>query len=119
MKKQQRQQILEKYGNRCAYCGEDIDLKSMQVDHIRSQRNFYFGRRSEIPDYDVHSIQNLNPSCRKCNNFKTGMGLEEFRNELQKQVERARLRSVNFRMAEKFGQIQVNEKPIRFYFEKL
>ena len=119
MKKQQRQQTLDKYDGHCAYCGEGIDLKSMQVDHIRSQRNFYFGRRNEIPDYDVGDVQNLNPSCRKCNNFKTGMSLEEFRGELQRQVERARLRSVNFRMAEKYGQIQVKEGPIKFYFEKL
>ena len=119
MKKAVRLQALEKYKGHCAYCGDTITLKTMQVDHIRSKRNFSFGLRSEIPSYDVDDIRNLNPSCRPCNNFKTAMSLEEFRRELESQVARAIRYSVNFRMAEKFGLIQVEERPIVFYFEKV
>lgn len=111
--------MIDKCGGRCAYCGEEITLKDMQVDHIISQRNFYIGRRDKRPAYEAHDIQNLNPSCRRCNNFKGGMTIEELRVELGRQVERARRDSVNFRMAEKYGLIQAKERPIVFYFEKL
>ncbi len=119
MKKEIRKQAHDKCGGRCAYCGEDITLKTMQVDHIRPKRNFYYGAGRDIPDYDVDDIRNLNPSCRKCNNFKNVFSLEEFRQQLESQVDRARRYSVNFRMAEKFGLVQVEERPIVFYFEKL
>jgi len=111
-----------------AYCGEEITLKAMQVDHIKPKRNFprYDGGYYHCPllggtqvTHDVDAMENLNPSCRKCNNFKTAMSLEEFRRELEAQVVRARRYSVNFRMAEKFGLIQAEERPIVFYFEKL
>lgn len=118
MKKEVRQQVHKKCGGRCAYCGEEVTLKTMQVDHIRPKRNFHYGLRSEIPDYDVDDIRNLNPSCRKCNNFKTAMSLEEFRQQLESQVDRARRYSVNFRMAEKFGLIRAEERSIVFYFER-
>lgn len=29
-----RRQVYEKYGGRCAYCGEPIEYKAMQVDHM-------------------------------------------------------------------------------------
>jgi 5-methylcytosine-specific restriction endonuclease McrA len=119
MKKEIREQVYNKCEGRCAYCGEELILGSMQVDHIRPKRNFSYGLRSEIPNYSVDDIRNLNPSCRKCNNFKTAMSLEEFRLELERQIERARRYSVNFRMAEKYGLIQVEERPIVFYFEAL
>lgn len=112
-----RLKVLEKYGSHCAYCGVKIDIKSMQVDHIRSKQSFrsdYLEAKEVISD-----ISNLNPACRRCNNFKAGMRLERFRSELQEQVDRARERSVNFRMAEKYGQIKITESPIVFYFEKI
>ena len=34
-----RQDVLEKYNNHCAYCGKEIDLKSMQVDHKQPRRH--------------------------------------------------------------------------------
>jgi hypothetical protein len=44
--------------------------------------------------------------------------LEDFRRELGLQVKRARERSVNFRLAERFGLIQVIDTPIVFHFER-
>jgi len=44
--------------------------------------------------------------------------VEEFRKELEKQVERGRNSSVNFRTAERFGQIVVKTTPIVFWFKK-
>ena len=32
--KVERQQAYEKYGGHCAYCGKEIEIKDMQVDHM-------------------------------------------------------------------------------------
>lgn len=40
------------------------------------------------------------------------------RREIEKQIERARAYSVNFRTAERFGLVEVIEKPVVFWFEK-
>jgi hypothetical protein len=40
-----------------------------------------------------------------------------FRQEVQRQAERARAYSVNFRTAERFGLIQEVVKPVVFWFE--
>ncbi len=61
---------------------------------------------------------NCVPSCRPCNNFKSVFTLAQFREELESQVDRARKYSVNFRMAELHGLIEIKGKPIVFYFEK-
>ena len=119
MKKEIRKQAHEKCGGRCAYCGEEVTLKTMQVDHIRAKRIFNVGSRSDIPDYDVDDMRNLNPSCRPCNNLKHWYTVEQFREIIETQVEKARRYSVNFRTGERFGLIQSEDRPIVFYFEKL
>lgn len=117
MKKEIRIKVFVKCGGFCAYCGEPITLKSMQVDHIRAKRVFNEGR--DIPDYDVDDMRNLNPSCRECNNLKHWYTVEEFRGIVESQVAKGRRYSVNFRTAERFGMIKVKEEPIVFYFETL
>jgi 5-methylcytosine-specific restriction endonuclease McrA len=119
MKKEIRKQVFEKCGGRCAYCGNEITVKAMQVDHIRAKRIFSVGARADIPDYDVDDMRNLNPSCRPCNNLKHWYTTEQFRDIIESQVEKARRYSVNFRTGERFGLIQAEERPIVFYFEKL
>lgn len=34
--KKTRELVLNKYGGKCAYCGCDLTLSTMQVDHIKS-----------------------------------------------------------------------------------
>lgn len=106
-----RQKIYQKYGGRCAYCGENIAFKAMQVDHFWPQFLSHFQ-----PYLDKDREDNLMPSCRKCNNFKGGMRPEDFRSELQKQVERLR-KNAQFDRALRFGQVNITETPIVFYFE--
>lgn len=63
-------------------------------------------------------IANLFPACAPCNLLKTTYSLEMFRKQISLQVERARKSSMNFRTAERFGQISIVEKPIVFWFEQ-
>jgi len=106
-----RQLIYQKFGGRCAYCGREITVKQMQVDHYWPQFLAHFQ-----PNLDNNRIENLMPSCAKCNNHKHGMRPEIWRKELELQVTRLR-KNTQFDRALRFGQLQITEKPVVFYFE--
>jgi hypothetical protein len=103
-----RLEIYKKYDGHCAYCGIDIDFANMQIDHIDPRR---------YPDRD--SMENLNPACPICNNWKHCDNLESFRRSIQCQVRKCRDYSRNFRMAERYGLVEEIKRPIVFYFERI
>ena len=121
-----RKSIFDKYGGKCAYCGKEIN-KKFHVDHIepiyRNDNDEQFERRATHGDKrtdlkrGVDSIENWNPACPRCNNWKGTMSLETFRSEIAEQVRRARSYSCNFRMAEDFGLIEETGIGVEFYFE--
>lgn len=103
-----RAKIWAKYGGRCAYCGCEIPFKDMQIDHIKPKRNG-----------GTDDIENLNPSCRLCNHYKRANTLEEFRSwQLGGLVERLRKIYI-FRVAERYGMVNVKEFSNKFYFETI
>lgn len=106
-RKETRALVHAKCGGCCAYCGKPITEAAMQIDHIRPRS---LG--------GSNAIENLNPACRACNNFKAVWSLEEFRRHLSEQVERCRKYSVNFRNAERFGMVRVLGTEIVFHFER-
>lgn len=132
--KKQRQVVYDKYEGHCAYCGEEIALKYMQIDHIIPQLNWNVIFKNKVHgalDYmipyflihltidDLHHIDNLNPACRVCNKWKNSHHLELFRSKLEAQTKRLRLRSANYRMAIRYGLIEeIKVEKIVFYFEK-
>lgn len=66
--------VHSKYNGKCAYCGKDITVKDMQVDHVIPKRC-----AASYPDIDINGYDNLNPSCRRCNHYKRAEKLEQFR----------------------------------------
>ena len=103
-----RKAVWQKYGGRCAYCGCEITIKEMQVDHVKPKR---IGGSNDM--------DNLNPSCRLCNHYKRAMSLEEFRTwALGGLVSRLR-KIYTVRVAEKYGIITINNYDKKFYFEKI
>ena len=125
--KDKRKQIHAKYSGHCAYCGDIIELKAMQIDHIIPQRNFTQVIRNKakaplflthLTENDVNHDDNLNPACRICNKRKDAFDLEFFRSELSEQVNRLNKYSSAYRLAKKFGQIKETKQPIVFYFER-
>lgn len=98
--------VHQKYDGHCAYCGKEIDIKDMQVDHIAS--HFYGGD---------NSLDNLNPACRACNYYK-GMGdIESLRQRLT-DMRVCLHRNFDYRLALAYGLITENENRVTFYFEK-
>ena len=106
-----RDAVYKRFDGHCAYCGIEIDISEMQVDHFWPQFLAHFQ-----PDLDNNRPGNLMPSCRKCNNFKGGMRPEDFRNELALQVSRLK-KNAQFDRALRFSQVVITESPIVFYFE--
>ena len=63
----ERQQIYEKFGGRCAYCGCEITIKDMQADHVVP---LHLGGEDDI--------SNLYPACRACNHYKSTYTVERW-----------------------------------------
>lgn len=102
-----RKIVYQKYGGRCAYCGCELEYKDMQVDHIISV--YWHNGGNEI--------ENLMPTCRMCNFYKSTYSIEQFRDQLQ--ALNARLNKVFiYRLAKKYGIIEERKEAILFYFEK-
>lgn len=107
-----RLEIWQKFNGHCAYCGIEITVKSMQVDHIQP----IVFKGSDL-------IENLNPSCKECNNYKCHAGLELFRT-YTKQMLNDKLHylfksKTKMQVAINFGVIELKKWDGKFYFEKL
>jgi 5-methylcytosine-specific restriction endonuclease McrA len=113
MTKAERMQVYEKYGGHCAYCGKKIEYKDMQVDHIAPLCRGYHG--VGFPERDC--MENYNPSCRRCNYYKTDMSLESFRIALLKLHERM-LTTLKYKVAADYGIIKIKPWDGVFYFER-
>ena len=61
MNKKQREQIYKKYNGRCAYCGEKIEYKDMQVDHIKPK---YLGGK-DVTENSMFQVVELAISINK------------------------------------------------------
>ena len=111
--KKERQSIYDKSGGHCWYCGCKL-VKGWHVDHFKPVCRYSEGM--DNPENDV--IENMVPACAKCNLFKATFSIEDFRSELELQIERARSYSVNFRTAERFRLVKVINEPVIFWFER-
>lgn len=112
-----RKQVYAKYNGHCAYCGCEIPEKGFNVDHLYCLSNYEY--IEEFTGIDVHSIDNLMPACGSCNRYKATMDLETFRKQLQKIPDRLKRDVSTYNIAVRFGMVQENREPIKFYFEKL
>jgi hypothetical protein len=106
-----RQEVLEKYDNKCGYCGKDITLKSMQVDHIEPKCNV-----NQSNFNTINEIDNLMPTCRRCNHYKRGDNLKQFRHKMQTLHERVCSHYIG-KVALDFGIVEIKPFDGKFYFE--
>ena len=100
-----RREVYEMYGGHCAYCGREIDIKEMQVDHVQS---VYLGGEDERSNY--------RPACRSCNFYKSTMSVDGLREQLGLIAGRLEKLFI-FRLALAYGLIQLTGRPVKFYFE--
>jgi 5-methylcytosine-specific restriction endonuclease McrA len=106
MKKELRLKVWGKYNERCAYCGCRLELKQMQVDHVECK---YLGGANELENY--------NPSCRRCNFYKSTFTIDGFRTQMKSLHERL-FKIFIVKMAVRYGILSYKPFEDKFYFEK-
>lgn|SRR5690606_10069487 len=121
MTKQQRESVFKKYNGKCAYCGCELQ-KGWHVDHIEPAFHNWSNedvKRYLKQDRGLNSIDNYNPSCPRCNRWKSTFSIDQFRSEISMQIDRLKRDSAPFRLAIDYGLVIESENEVKFYFEKL
>ena len=113
--KAKRIEVWNMYDHHCAYCGCELEYKDMQVDHIDSVYTYCDYRKEKTLD-EINEIDNLMPSCRQCNFYKSNCSIEDFRDRLNVVLMRNLQKTFQYRLALKHGLIEENNKPVEFYF---
>lgn len=104
-----RQQVYKKYDGHCAYCGRQIGIKDMQIDHFIPKRGW--------SEQGSDELENLMPSCRLCNHYKRANSLETFRRYIS-EIPKKLKQNYIYKVGLVYGNVIENEKPITFYFER-
>jgi 5-methylcytosine-specific restriction endonuclease McrA len=116
-----REEVYNKCDGHCAYCGVEITLKQMQVDHIEPHWHTLTEQQAKKSGIKkgTHDISNLNPSCSRCNKWKSTWTLEQFRDVVETSLDRLERDTPNFRLAKDYGLLTIQKKPVIFYFETI
>lgn len=105
MKPVLRNNVLNKYNKKCAYCGNGITLEDMKIDHIIPQS------KGGTDDLD-----NLMPACEICNHYKDSHNLNKFK-YLLKNITKKISKLYIIKVAMRYGLIEFKEFS-NFYFER-
>ncbi len=105
--KTKRAEVYAKFHGKCAYCGSELDINNWQVDHLHPRQNG-----------GTDAMENLMPSCRICNHYKSGLLIENFRKQMSK-LHNVLSENYKVRVAEQYGLITVSPFRGKFYFETL
>nr|DAU32961.1 MAG TPA: RECOMBINATION ENDONUCLEASE VII [Caudoviricetes sp.] len=105
MRMTKRQRVYNKYSGHCAYCGKEIKIEDMQIDHIVPQKQ-----------HGSDDIENLNPSCRLCNHYKRAKNIEQYRKYISTLIERVKKIYI-VRVALKYDILKSFDWSGKFYFE--
>jgi len=119
-----RQKVYEKYDGRCAYCGNKIEFKKMQVDHLIPKALYSVKHdcllvdARKFTDFNLNDFPNLMPSCRRCNHYKRAYTLEDFRHVMKTLHERVMKQYIT-KVAIDFGIVKIEPFNGSFYFEQV
>lgn len=122
-KQEEKQAILEKTDGKCAYCGCDLNLKSMTIDHVDpivrplELRNHQIVTKNVKGTPDQEHIDNKLPACRSCNSYKSSSSIESFRQRIAHWPDVFIGNNPCFRAMLRFGIIEIIKKPVVFEFE--
>ncbi len=123
--KDERATLREKFGGRCAYCGEALG-KVWHGDHLiaverklryESGKGFVATGELRAPEHDT--IENMMPACPPCNIDKHMLSLEAWRTKLSNGHAVLMRNNPTYRHTMRFGLIAETRKPVVFYFETL
>ncbi len=123
--KAQRAALREKFGGRCAYCGNPLGEKwhADHIEHVERELQRVPGRglvatgRMHRPERDT--LENMNPACPPCNIDKHSMSLEDWRGIIERSNQVLQRDVSTSRRAVRYGLVHLMDKPVLFYFEQL
>ena len=109
--KMTRGNVYAKYNGHCAYCGCELSLGEMKVDHHIA----YQGQGGE------NSLENYYPSCDVCNRVKSNRTIEQFKKAIQHcgEIHRKRKHPImadSDKIAIKYG-LTTEDHEIVFFYE--
>lgn len=110
-----REEVYNKFGGHCAYCGKKLERKGWQVDHLIPVQRKQFGKYSE---FEVEGFSNLFPSCRRCNHYKRAHSLETFRRYIEEIPEKLKKDNYIYKVGLDYGLVEEHPRKITFYFEQ-
>ena len=122
--KSQRAALLQKFGGRCAYCGQELGSR-WHADHFEpvQRQSAWDGQKKklrptgECAATEHDNLENLMPACPACNIDKSVLSLEEWRQKLLRATEVLARNSSTYRHAVRFGLVQETNAKVTFYFE--
>lgn len=103
-----RETVHGKYRGHCAYCGNEITIKEMQIDHL-------FPKAGGGTD----DINNLMPSCRTCNHYKRALDLETYREVWLGELHKRLAKIYIVKVALRYGIAEIKPFSGKFYFEEI
>ena len=123
--KSQRAALLQRFGGRCAYCGQELGSR-WHADHFEPvQRQSAWDSKKkrlvatgECGAAGHDNLENLMPACPACNIDKSVLSLEEWREKLQRSTDVLARNSSTYRHAVRFGLVQETNAKVKFYFEE-
>lgn len=113
--KQEREAVYQKCNGHCAYCGKEISIKEMQIDH---KIPIHMEEAYKAIGVDLNSFENLLPACRSCNNYKDTFTVDLFRKMIEEQPKIFDRDRPTYRLAVRYRVITPTPHPVTFYFEK-
>jgi hypothetical protein len=94
----------------------DPDLKDFH-------ENYHYVGRKIVPDGcrkpELDAIDNCNPSCFSCNNYKSTMGIKRFKEQIGELVGRLNKSFTQYKIAKRYGLVQETGIEVKFYFETI
>lgn len=128
--KTQREELKQKYGGHCGYCGIELNNR-WQADHLipvereviwyKCEKTGYLKSKSGAMRFPEHDhMDNMMPSCSKCNNDKSSESLENWR-----KIIKSRLYTLNnnpkyaaYQKAKRYGLVVEMDIDVVFWFEQ-
>lgn len=130
LNKEQREELKQKYDGKCSYCGIELTNR-WQADHLEPVERkviWYKCEKSRTlksksgdmrkPEHD--HIDNMMPSCVKCNNDKSSMTLESWRRVIKDRIKTLNESPVyaSYQKAKRYGLIVETNIDVVFWFER-
>lgn len=112
----ERQAIFDKTEGRCLYCGDDLSGKRWQADHFHPIVRHQERGTCLFPKLDV--IDNIFPACSQCNNFKSSLSIDGFRDRIRNQEGVTIRQSTGLRQLHRLGLVEFKDTTsFKFWYE--